>query len=33
MPEKTRADPPFWTLAAALVVGDGCAQMGTFCIR
>jgi hypothetical protein len=25
--------PPFWTLAAASVVGDDCAQMGTFCTR
>src|SRR6266487_5623214 len=27
------APDPIWTLAAASVVGDGCAQMGTFCTR
>jgi hypothetical protein len=31
--ETRRTLPPFWTLAAALVVGGGCAQMGTFCTR
>jgi hypothetical protein len=30
---ETRRTLSFWTLAAALVVGDGCAQMGTFCTR
>jgi hypothetical protein len=32
-PGHGRARGAAWTLAAASVVGDDCAQMGTFCTR